>query len=483
MTSEHLRETMLGLDSLLEELGSVSDGREASRLVVERLCTVLGVPVAMLQGEGPQWTLVAEAVPTGERGRVAPRPAAAALESAQGEPGPPPGWTGVPLGPRQAPNRMLLLYGDAQTWREDAWLPAAFSQLSYAVQSCDLRESIVTRDELLSAVVKLSVQLMWTGGVEDTCRTILETVARTVRARLGSLAVYDPREEALRIKVTHGYPLVLVEHLRIGPGESVMGAALVKREPILVREPGDHPGLHRRLLRYRTPSFMAVPLVGPDRVLAVLALADREDNRAFDTADLRAACALGAPAAQALTREELTEQVRMLGHQASIDPLTGLFNRGHFEARLEGEVERVRRHGGDLALLMLDLDDFKIVNDTLGHPAGDEVLRMMAEILRRSVRVFDVCTRYGGDEFAILMPGSGTASVLQTAERIRSQVERHRWRLGGASTDLSLTVTIGMSAMTPSSTPQDLLASADQALYRAKADGKNRLKLAPATHE
>jgi diguanylate cyclase (GGDEF)-like protein len=158
-----------------------------------------------------------------------------------------------------------------------------------------------------------------------------------------------------------------------------------------------------------------------------------------------------------------------------IDAVTGLFNRRHFETQLQAEVQRARRQQQDLALLMVDIDDFKRINDTFGHLEGDRALRDVADLLRRGVRIFDVCARYGGEEFAIVMPGATREMATQIAERIR-QVIQERSKL----TPAPMTVSIGVGFLTPEQNqmPDDLIAAADRALIHAKGAGKNTVKTA-----
>jgi diguanylate cyclase (GGDEF)-like protein len=141
------------------------------------------------------------------------------------------------------------------------------------------------------------------------------------------------------------------------------------------------------------------------------------------------------------------------------------------------ELQRSRRHEIPLALLLIDIDDFKVVNDSYGHLAGDVVLRDVAEILRRSVRVFDVCARFGGEEFVIIMPGSTAESAMRIAERIRERIETYRPsdRLLSA---MRITVSIGLAVSDLGTTVGQLLTQADGALYSAKHAGKNRVRAA-----
>ena len=239
-----------------------------------------------------------------------------------------------------------------------------------------------------------------------------------------------------------------------------------------------HPAIGHRRSRYRTNSFVAVPLVaGPD-VLGVIALTDRADGGVFTRDDLSFLRALVAPATLALARERERQQAEHYALSAAIDPVSGLYNRRYFESRLEEEVQRARRNRVPVALLMLDIDDFKAINDTFGHPAGDAVIGDVAEILRTSVRAFDVCTRYGGEEFAVLMPGNGPENARTTAERIRQRIEAHRSQ-DPALAPLRVTASIGI-AVTQEGAGPELIEQADRALYEAKRGGKNCARVRPS---
>ena len=316
-------------------------------------------------------------------------------------------------------------------------------------------------------------QALQTDGLYDL---IVETVAARVLAHQGSLAIFDDTTSRLSIVATRGYPSVLVEDLRIAPGDGIIGEVFASRRPLLVTDAGrELAPPHRR--RYRTGSFMALPLFAGSEGLGVLTLADREDLQPFTRQDLTVARALAAPATLGLVTAKLAGQARTLAHAAAVDPLTSLFNRRYFETRIDEEISRARRYGLDLALLVIDADDFKRLNDRLGHLMGDQVLRTMADTLRRSVRGFDVCTRFGGEEFAILMPGSHAAAAVQSAERIRQRIENYRFDLLPIPPDLRPTISVGVAVLTASDAPQDLIARADRALYQAKAEGKNRVRL------
>ena len=163
-------------------------------------------------------------------------------------------------------------------------------------------------------------------------------------------------------------------------------------------------------------------------------------------------------------------------HQLSItDELTGLNNRKHLMETLGGEITRSKRNGHTFALLVVDIDHFKRINDTFGHQKGDEVLRRLGDVFRAAIRSCDYVARYGGEEFIVMLPEVGAAGGLEVAERIREQVSRKRINPKGDR----ITVSVGM-AMFPEhgDSPEELFQQADQALYAAKAAGRNRVATA-----
>lgn len=178
-----------------------------------------------------------------------------------------------------------------------------------------------------------------------------------------------------------------------------------------------------------------------------------------------------------ITTRKLAE--RELQHLADHDPLTGLLNRRRFNEELERELARARRYGGRAALLVIDVDRFKLVNDSLGHRAGDDVLRAVAETLRRRLRTTDVVCRIGGDEFAVLAlsaDGDDSARTIASdvADAIRSQT------ILTTGTAVEVTVSIGVAALDPATPAEadELFVAADNAMYRAKRAGRDRIALA-----
>lgn len=171
-----------------------------------------------------------------------------------------------------------------------------------------------------------------------------------------------------------------------------------------------------------------------------------------------------------------------LGHLSAKDALTGLPNRRSFDQSLRREWTRAVQEGRQFGLLMIDIDHFKLLNDTAGHPEGDRRLRQVARILQQSMRRGnDMVARYGGEEFAVILPGSGASDAQALAERMRSAVQQAA--LGSPAPAGMVTVSIGIGHCEArlELTPQALLEAADAALYEAKRAGRNRIALGPAT--
>lgn len=176
-------------------------------------------------------------------------------------------------------------------------------------------------------------------------------------------------------------------------------------------------------------------------------------------------------------REQLAKSQRRYREMSMTDGLTGLYNRRYFESRLASELDHARRLENPLSLVMLDLDDFKAFNDRHGHLAGDQILKALAAVLRLSLREGDCACRYGGEEFAVILPASDLEGARLVAERVRAGMERGLFRETSAAT-AEVTLSLGVARLRDDEDAHGLVARADLALYRAKAAGKNQVELA-----
>jgi diguanylate cyclase (GGDEF)-like protein len=213
------------------------------------------------------------------------------------------------------------------------------------------------------------------------------------------------------------------------------------------------------------------------RVSGVVSVARR--GRAFTVAERELFHYLAEQAAVSIENVGLHETVE---RQAVTDELTGLFNRRRFQEAMATEVERSKRFGQPVGLVLLDLDDFKNVNDTYGHQQGDLVLREVARVLRETSREIDEPARYGGEELAVVLPGTDLEGAYNLAERVRAGIEELALPLLDGDGILRVTASFGVATLPGSADgTRDLVAAADEALYRAKRAGKNRTVRAEAS--
>jgi diguanylate cyclase (GGDEF)-like protein len=197
-------------------------------------------------------------------------------------------------------------------------------------------------------------------------------------------------------------------------------------------------------------------------------------GRGFTPDQRRIAASLVAHAAVALENARLH---RIVTRQALVDMLTGLANRRQCEDALAGELLRAERFGGSVAFVLADLDSFKSINDRFGHPVGDTVLVEFADTLRECVREIDVPARWGGEEFAIVCPGTDLEGAAHLAERIRAALEQ-RTILAPDGTKIQVTVSLGVAAFPEGAGTENIVSAADGALYEAKRAGKNKVMTA-----
>jgi diguanylate cyclase (GGDEF)-like protein len=217
-------------------------------------------------------------------------------------------------------------------------------------------------------------------------------------------------------------------------------------------------------------SRMSIPLISFGQTLGVLTMhSDQAD--AFRGNELESLESVADICANSIQNANYVERVRQLAY---LDGLTGIFNRRYFEMRIMEEIERARRYGNGMAVIMADIDDFKRLNDDFGHLLGDEVLRQVSSLFHQQVRKIDVVCRYGGEEFAILLTHTNAQQAVAIAEKLRRLMEK--WQFPGVPR--TVTISAGVAAFpTHGITRDDIIRAADNGLYAAKQAGRNRVFL------
>lgn len=315
----------------------------------------------------------------------------------------------------------------------------------------------------LRALRQVSRLLASAHSVQRTEELVLDFMAEVFQTRWAAL--YRPKGEAYAVPQQRSFDGRLVHR-------SVPRDALDAAVPAGASTPGSSPAL-RGLVD--PDAQLVVPMDAGQERVAVLVLGPRADNRAFGRAESELALTVAVASAISLRNAELVEE---LHSAATTDALTGLMNRRAIEERLREELQRGERHHLITSIVLVDLDRFKAVNDTLGHAAGDRLLRLISQVLRREARALDVVGRLGGDEFIAILPMTTAAEARIFAGRVQAslgELQTVHPEIGVASASFGIA-----QAPLHGHAPSVLLAAADLALYKAKHAGRNTVEVAGA---
>lgn len=308
----------------------------------------------------------------------------------------------------------------------------------------------------------------------QTYESILTQAAELVRAERGSLLLFDQSTNQLTMTAARGIPGSINEVGPISVAEGIAGSVLREGRPMLanIDELG-RVSLPER--GYKTKSFISYPISIGTRRFGVLNLADKVGGGAYDANDLSVIELVAPQIALAMERAGWQQRANQFQLMSITDPLTGLHNRRYLEARLTEELSRSKRYDYPLSFMMIDIDDFKLYNDRNGHQAGDRALEITAQSLRAALRKVDVASRYGGEEFSILLPQTTLQEAGVIADRIRRKIMGTPFAHGKSQPLGAVTVSIGLSAFSPTlNSAEAIVRAADRALYHAKSHGKNR---------
>jgi two-component system, cell cycle response regulator len=359
---------------------------------------------------------------------------------------------------------------DTPSGDEIGQLAAAFNEMTDELRSY-VGELETSRDQLRTNFARLGDTLSSTHDLGRILSVILDTAIGSVRATAGAAYVQQAGRDELVLRAGRG--LEARGGLpRLPIGEGVTGSVAATGEA--VRGAAGSDGLQLAASEPTAQELISVPLRTSTGVLGVLNLYDREDGRPFDAGDLETIRTFAGQAAVALDNVLLHHEAQRL---SVTDALTGLGNYRFFQSSLVREIERATRFDRELAVLMLDLDRFKLVNDVHGHQVGDAVLVEVADRIRAEVREVDIVARYGGEEFVVVLPETGREGAGHTADRICLAMRRLPFNVAGLQ--LSITVSIG-AAVFPidGDTAASLVRSADEALYTAKGAGRDQWHMA-----
>ena len=343
-------------------------------------------------------------------------------------------------------------------------------------------DDLHVQEEVLSKINQISQLSRQINCLDlDRIATVcIDQIPQLISGRLASLYAYDGDNEVLHL-LRHNHPyaiarlVVLAEH-----ANSPMVMAVKNKKLIVIKDfaqwsPGKESRVTRSFSRnYQSNSCIIAPLLSGDNILGVLNLADKVEGSHFDeTRDLPPLELLCEIIGSAMSNIKLYEEVQK---QAQADSMTGLANHRTFYNALDKELHRSQRYGGSLSLLMIDVDQLKMINDKQGHRAGDAVLMHVAEQIMHCIRDTDVPARYGGDEFAIILPNTSLSDAMIVAERLVKQVASEGVAVD--SQQVSVSVSVGLGQYEQDNSIEEFMNRTDAALFAAKAAGKNRINIA-----
>jgi two-component system, cell cycle response regulator len=358
---------------------------------------------------------------------------------------------------------------------------AALREVSEAL--VESREEAKSRRELVDILHEVTGEL----SPEEIFRILARRVARALDISRCSVILARPGDELGVVATAFDNPGLRNFPIRLDRYPEIR-TALEHGSPVLVEEGASNP-LYDEIrkvweaegLTVPVSSAIALPFTLDRTQLGVFFLRTSGSEPPLSHHDIEFADTVIRAAVAAIQRAQLLETTRAdkarLEALATTDSVTALLNRRALVDRLLHEMERARRYATPLALLMVDLDHFKDINDTHGHLVGDEALREVARLLQSAVRNVDIVARYGGEEFAIVLPETSNEGAVAFAERVRERVAEHVFA-NERLPSLRLTVSVGVASVPAADieSVEDFFARSDEALYRAKAGGRNQVR-------
>ena len=333
----------------------------------------------------------------------------------------------------------------------------------------ETRNHLEAKIQDLQSIYEVSTAIAGTLDTEELFRVISERVMKALKLNDFCIFLHQPDSGDLVCRASAGMPSSVPSDFRIGRGEGFSWRVFESGEAVYIPDVRSVPEFrYYDGAKPEVRSFLSVPLLSKGKAVGILNV-NHPDPNAFDGESLATIRVLATYIAIAVENAELFHFVKTL---ADKDSLTLLYNHGAFHTRLKVELERAARYGRSLAVIMLDLDGFKEINDTHGHIVGDRILMLAAGVLLAHLRKSDVAARYGGDEFAVILPETDLAATSAIAGRIAAGISQVRLDTREGAT-IACTASIGYAACLPASAERDtILGVADRLMYESKRRGR-----------
>ena len=335
----------------------------------------------------------------------------------------------------------------------------------------NMRDKLRTAMQTQTALVSLSQCHLKVTEEDKAIECAVRIAAQVLEVDYSAVALLDP-DNRLILRAAWGPATKRVIGTELEQGDkSQTGYTILREEPVLVQ---DYKQLTEfsvppLVSQYKISSGLSVPMLSRGKVIGAM-LAHSKTPCHFNQEAIPILSLIANQTAITVDKIRLHDETRQL---AFTDELTGLYNRRHFINLAEREVDRAIRYKNSLAFIMFDLDRFKKVNDSYGHPTGDQVLKTVTSLARRELREIDLFARYGGEEFVILLPETGRRGARAIAERLRKRIAQTQ--ITAAQEKISITISLGVSTLSSRcNNLANLIEASDKALYTAKETGRDR---------
>jgi diguanylate cyclase (GGDEF)-like protein len=331
-------------------------------------------------------------------------------------------------------------------------------------------KDLENRIKQLRALNEISKNMGESLDLNKTLMVIVSQIVALINCSRITIMLLDTERQYLTIKAAKGFPEEEAAKVKVKITEGISGYVAAQGEPIFISNIEEDPRFKKRNSeQYFAKSLISVPLKIRDEVIGVVNVNNKLDNDPFTIDDCDILMTISYNAAIAIENSRRYEEAKI---SAIKDALTGLFNQAHFWKVLDIEMERAMRYKNALSLVIIDVDDFKKVNDTYGHQQGDMVLAELGGALLKSIRKPDILFRYGGEEFVIILTQTDIGGAQLSAERLRATIEKHQFS-SETLKDLKVTISLGIVQYKKDMSQKEIFENADKALYEAKQKGKN----------
>lgn len=364
--------------------------------------------------------------------------------------------------------------------------PGHLKRLSHSIESAcrlynankkaaKLKEQILENLDELSIIIEAGRTIASSLQMNDVVNSIMDMCTNLIKAEAWSLLLLNEKSNDLVFKAARGSQGEKVKEFRLTMGQGIAGWVARERKPLIVNDVRNDHRFFKEVdyrTKFETKSILCAPLIFKDKLLAVIEIINKLDNQPFEQNDLNTISILLDSASIALENAKLFNQAEEL---AVTDDLTGLYNARYLDQLLETEISRCQRFNERASFLFLDLDFFKTVNDRYGHMVGRAVLKETADLMKEHFRETDYISRYGGDEFVIVLPHTDTDETFELSESLRKKVEGHTF-LKAAGYTIRLTASFGIATYpVHAQSKEDLILMADKAMFQAKGNCRNRV--------